>query len=175
MGLSRFSEYLHASRTDYSVPRSLSGVRPCGSAPEVFRLTRFPAHSRRRFILPQTSTPLQRPNGCRSSPNHPQASNCARSSSLEVLRPSSDKSYASRTQGYESLRSAIPPRPFSDPRGLDPHVTARPCFMPMPLMGFLLFRAFPHHRPRPSSSPGDTLPTFGRASRKKSGRAPRAF
>jgi hypothetical protein len=31
---------------------------------------------------------------------------------------------------------AIPPRCFAHPRGFDPHQPLRPCFMPLPLLGF---------------------------------------
>jgi len=36
-----------------------------------------------------------------------------------------------------STRTPFPPRSFADPRGLDPHHPLRPCFMPLPLLGFL--------------------------------------
>jgi hypothetical protein len=54
-----------------------------------------------------------------------------------------------------SNRNTIPPRPFSDPRGFDPHRASWPCSMPQTLMGFLLPRAFPSRRLSPGSSPSE--------------------
>jgi len=41
-----------------------------------------------------------------------------------------------------------------------PHSVLQPYFMPQPLIGFSLFKAFPLLRTLPGSSPGDTLSAF---------------
>jgi len=67
----------------------------------------------------------------------------------------------SATRGYfGSTRSTVPPRPFSDPRGLDPHRALWPCFVPLTLLGFSLSKVFFPRVALPGSSPGDTLSTF---------------
>jgi hypothetical protein len=74
-----------------------------------------------------------------------------------------------------STRNTIPPRPFSDPRGFDPHRASWPCSMPQTLMGFPLPKAFPSRRPPTGSSPEDTLSTFPRSIRRTIRRALRAL
>jgi len=71
---------------------------------------------------------------------------------------SSDLSAAQRHLG--STRSTVPPRPFSDPRGFNPHHALWPCFVPLTLLGFLLSKAFFLTVALPDSSSGDTLSTF---------------
>lgn len=127
---------------------------------EAFRLAPVPAFLEKRFTLSQTSDPLQRPRSalpsCCSMANH---RTCRSGSSHEVLCPFSVRVQASRLIA-RFPPDAIPPRSFADPRGLDPHSSLRPCFMPLPLMGLLPFKAFPRVRTLPGSSPGDPLSMF---------------
>jgi len=53
-----------------------------------------------------------------------------------------------------------PPRPFSDPRGFNPHSTPRPYCMPLSLIGFLPFKAFPLRRTLLASSTRVTFSAF---------------
>jgi hypothetical protein len=80
--------------------------------------------------------------------------------------------YAQRIE-YQSRRQAcstcvrfhpdlIPPWPFSDLRGFDLRCTLRPCFMPLPLLGFSPFRVFPSTETSPGSSPFDSPPDVSR-------------
>jgi hypothetical protein len=50
----------------------------------------------------------------------------------------------------------IPPWPFSDLRGFYLRRTLQPCFVLLPLMGFLPFRVFPFPETSPGSSPIDS-------------------
>jgi hypothetical protein len=59
-----------------------------------------------------------------------------------------------------SIRSTVPPRPFSDPRGFDPHRALWPCFVPLTLLGLSLSKVFFPLVALPGSSPGDTLSAF---------------
>jgi hypothetical protein len=81
---------------------------------------------------------------------------------LRFLAPPASSNRANR-RSARFHPGAFPPRPFADPRGLCPHSTLRPCFMPLPLLGFLPFRASPCRPTLPGSSPGDPLPVFSPA------------
>lgn len=95
------------------------------------------------FILSRASSLLQRPS--RMPPNLPRHGSpwCGfMGSSHEVPCPFSVRT---RRVGHRSVstRNTIPPRPFSDPRGFDPHRASWPCFVPQTLMGFFSSRLFP--------------------------------
>jgi hypothetical protein len=154
------SESLPAGRTGYSVPRSLLGVR-VSVALEVFRPAASPHKlARVRFILSRASASYRDP------PRSPRFLWPGRSpTSGDEILPWSSSPLQRVSPGESaccpgSTRNAIPPRPFSDPRGFDPHRASRPCSMPHPLMGLLLPRAFPYRRPPASSSLADTLSMF---------------
>jgi hypothetical protein len=169
------AESCSVGRTGYSVPRSPYGVA-IKLTLGVFRPSPSPeAFTRLGFILSRASSLLQRPS--RTLPSHFHRSKLRRrfmGSSHEVLRPFSVQTRrVGKCSG--STRNAIPPRPFSDPRGFDPHRASWPCSMPQTLMGFPLLRAFPYHGPPPNSSPEDSLSTFARSFRRIPGRAPRAL
>lgn len=51
------------------------------------------------------------------------------------------------TPGHSSSRVKVPPQRLSRSRGLDPPVLCRPCFVPVPLMGFHPSRPFPLAEP----------------------------
>ena len=158
------------------VPYRLSGSPESSSvllSPtlEVFRLAPSPLDLTRAVHPLSDFSPLQRPFGCRPLP--PQAASCSlrsEASSHEVLRPSSVRPWRvgwnpaplspALPNRFGSSRSTIPPRPFSGPRGVDPHHALRPCFMPLTLLGFLLSRVSTPRAVLPGSSPGETLSAF---------------
>jgi hypothetical protein len=63
-------------------------------------------------------------------------------SSHEVSGPSSVRRSVSRLDA-RIHPDAFPPRCFAHPRGFDPHRPLRPCFMPLPLLGFRPSEPFP--------------------------------
>jgi hypothetical protein len=69
------------------------------------------------------------------------------------MRSSAPPAVISRQIGRRSRHSpgshpsAFPPRSFTDPRGLDPCRPLRPCFMPLPLLGFRPSERFPPAEP----------------------------
>jgi hypothetical protein len=115
------------------------------------------------------------PPGCH--PFSSAAASCNLGSWVPPMRFPAPSAHQHGESAYRpgSTRNTIPPRPFSDPRGVDPHRAPWPCSMPQTLMGFSLPRAFPHRGPPPGSSPEDTLSAFLRSLRRAPGRAPRAF
>jgi hypothetical protein len=148
-----------AGRIGYSVPRPLRGVAcarprglPTGGLPTVLTECGSSSLELRTFFRGpgwRCSSPI-RSRKDRVSP---------RSASLGLLRPSSVRAPTSRHLAWFHP-GAFPLRPFSDPWGLDPREGLWPCCMPLTLMGFLPFRAFPRRPALPGSSPGDTLSTF---------------
>jgi hypothetical protein len=96
------------------------------------------------------------------------------SSSHEVLCPSSERKQVIG-QNAEVPAPTPAPHGLSQTLGGFPHRLLRACFVPLPLMGFRPFRAFPSRRTLPGSSPGDTLSTFLFPLRRARSCAPRAL
>ena len=151
------------------VPYRLSGSPESSSvllSPtlEVFRLAPSPLDLTRAVHPLSDFSPLQRPIRCRPLPlRTASCSRCSEASSHEVLRPSNAQARriglsdftstgcpaSAPSNRFGSHRSTIPPRPFSGPRGVDPHHALWPCFVPLTLLGFFALQGF--HPPHSSS------------------------
>lgn len=66
----------------------------------------------------------------------------AQRTSPGLLRPFSGVSRWARSS-WACQPSTFPSRAFTAPQGLTSHQPSWPCFMPQPLVGFVVFRAFP--------------------------------
>lgn len=152
------SEYFDMSRTGYSVPRL-----PCNAAFRlvlgVFRNMPSPQSRDNGSSSLRLRLSFRDPSRHRRSPPPQQAEVSDPGSSHEVFRPYNAQSHANRhIVGFHP--NAIPSRPFSDPQGFNPRSTLRPYCMPLSLIGFWPFKAFPLRRTLPASSTGDTLSAF---------------
>jgi hypothetical protein len=163
-----------ASRTGYSVPRSLPGVATNGSpsrssGPRLSPPSKDDGSSSHRLQLFYRDPFRHRP-----LPRRRRTASGFGSSSHGVLRPSSERAPVDR-----HVAGVPPPTPTL--HGLSqtlegfPHRHLRVCFAPLPLMGFRPSRAFPSHRTLLGSSPSDTLSTFPHRLRRTSSRVPRAL
>lgn len=158
------SEDLDARRTGYSVPRT-PPRRWLAPALEAFRLASLPVFFRKRFLLSQTSDPLQRPHQVLPalSKVHANVAEDGSGSSLEVLRPFSVLETVDRHCRSGSTRKRHPSSTFfGSLRALSP-LTPAALFHAAAAPGVSFpFRAFPcqltlpaRHRSLPSQ---DFLP-----------------
>lgn len=116
----------------------------------MFRLASLPAIVRKRFVLSQTSNPLQRPHpGAALRRRGRRTVLWSKSSSREVSRPYSVLESANR-YGASAARSVPPERPpspvFLRPSRVSSSLTPAALFHAAAAHGVLPFRAFPANR-----------------------------
>lgn len=119
---------------------------------------------RKRFVLSQTSNPLQRPHpGAALRRPWRRTVIWSKSSSREVSRPYSVLESANR-DGASTARSVPPERPpspvFLRPSRVSSSLTPAALFRAAAAHGVVSFRAFPCVPTLPDSSSSDPLPTF---------------
>jgi hypothetical protein len=131
-------------------PRSVPAIRFAGPPFGVFRPWGLPSRdvprplNAVRFILSRASAFHRDPN--RVPPIRVRRAE-ARTSAIGILPWGSLSPPASPTRRVGVMPrfhpKRLPPRPFSGPRGFDPHRAWQPCLMLHPLMGFRSSRRFP--------------------------------
>lgn len=138
--------------------RSLYGLFPRGTAFEVFTLPVF------RRACGSPSLPLltfRSPSEFHASaPSGFGSGTLALTASLTVFSPSTFSQHreGGTSRGF-TLCSPLPSQRFARSQGLAPPGTCRPCFMPVPSLGFFPFRAY--LRPRSSTSSRTPMPSCG--------------